>query len=279
MCMAGMWTPVLLRLARHALRTSRLSSGSALSGRLLDPACLDPSYLYPSHHSAAIMNLAHDHEWNVSTGEAKAIQKRLSPEVAVQPLSETYDRPVETVAGVDVSVKGDVAKAAVSVLHLDDLGVIEEVTHRCETPFPYVPGLLSFREMPAVLPALEKLGALPDVLITDSQGYAHPRRFGLACHLGVVLDHPAFGVAKSLLTGSPSANLPAEKGSRVPLVDDGETVGAAVRTRSGVNPVYVSVGHRIMLDEAVDLTLRCCPTYKLPETTRAAHRLSQIDGE
>ena len=152
------------------------------------------------------MNLAHDHEWNVSTGEAKAIQKRLSPEVAVQPLSETYDRPVETVAGVDVSVKGDVAKAAVSVLHLDDLGVIEEVTHRCETPFPYVPGLLSFREMPAVLPALQKLGALPDVLITDSQGYAHPRRFGLACHLGVVLDHPAFGVAKSLLTGSPSTD-------------------------------------------------------------------------
>lgn len=228
-------------------------------------------------HGYALMHLAYDHEWDVSTDEAKAIQKRLAPKVMKQPLSETYDRSVETVAGVDVSVKGDVAKAAISVLRLDDLAVIEEVTHRCNTPFPYVPGLLSFREMPAVLPALEKLDALPDVLITDSQGYAHPRRFGLACHLGVVLDHPAFGVAKSLLTGTPAADLPEEKGSRVLLVDDGETVGAALRTRSNVNPVYVSVGHRITLDEAVDVTLRCSPTYKLPETTRAAHRLSQIE--
>ena len=185
-------------------------------------------------------------------------------------------------AGIDVSIRGDRAKAAVSVLELPDLNVVGEAVYACEVPFPYVPGFLSFREMPAILPALGRLlqdvGALPDVLVTDSQGYAHPRRFGLACHLGVVLDRPAFGVAKSILTGTPDGELSPKKGSTVPLVDADETVGVALRTRTNVNPVYVSIGHRITLEEAVDLTLRCSPRYKIPETTRHAHRLSQIEG-
>jgi len=214
--------------------------------------------------------------------EARAIQDRLAPKVRACSLRETFDRPVRTVAGIDVSIRGDRAKAAVSVLELPDLNVVGEAVYACEVPFPYVPGFLSFREMPAILPALGRLlqdvGALPDVLVTDSQGYAHPRRFGLACHLGVVLDRPAFGVAKSILTGTPDGELSSEKGSTVPLVDGGEPVGVALRTRTDVNPVYVSMGHRITLEEAVDLTLRCSPRYKIPETTRHAHRLSQIEG-
>ena len=211
---------------------------------------------------------------------ARDIQDRLAPKVASCSLQQTLDAPVQTVAGIDVSIRGDRAKAAVSVLALPDLNVVGEAVHECEVPFPYVPGYLSFREMPSILPALDRLlqrtGRLPDVLVTDSQGYAHPRRFGLACHLGVVLDRPAFGVAKSILTGTLSGDLSLEKGSSVPLVDDGEQVGVALRTRSNVNPVYVSIGHRLTLDEAVDLTLRCSPRYKIPETTRHAHRLSQM---
>lgn len=226
-------------------------------------------------------HIAHNHSWDVSVEAARAIQERLAPTVRACSLQTTLDGPVQTVAGVDVSIRGDRAKAAVSVLALPDLNVVGEAVYECEVPFPYVPGFLSFREMPAILPALERLlqdvGTLPDVLITDSQGYAHPRRFGLACHLGVVLDRPAFGVAKSILTGTPAGDLSPEKGSTVPLVDDGEPVGVALRTRSNVNPVYVSIGHRITLEEAVALTLRCSPRYKIPETTRHAHRLSQIE--
>ena len=214
------------------------------------------------------------HDWNVSTDEAKRIQRRLAPEVTERALPDG----VETVAGIDVSVRDDTAQAAVSVLRLPELDVVDEATHRCEVPFPYVPGLLSFREMPAVLPALEQLQATPDVFVTDSHGVAHPRRFGLACHLGVLLDVPAIGVAKSILVGEPQSELGPEKGSRVPLVDDGETVGTVLRTRTDVNPVYVSVGHRCTLDGAADLMLDCSPRYKIPEPTRQAHKLSRAEG-
>ena len=224
----------------------------------------------------------HSHPWNVSTEEARAIQNDLAASVRRCSLQESYDRPVRTIAGIDVSVREETAQAAVSVLSLPDLSVVAEAVHRCPTPFPYVPGYLSFRELPALLPALEQIdremGALPDVLVTDSQGRAHPRRFGLACHLGVLLDHPTFGVAKSLLTGTASGDLSPEKGSTVPLMADDEQVGVALRSRANVNPVYVSVGHRITLEEAVDLTLRCSPRYKIPETTRHAHRLSRSPG-
>lgn len=224
------------------------------------------------------VELAVSHAWDVSPDKARSIQERLAPEVRRTPIQETLGRPVQTVAGIDVSIRGDVAQAAVSVLRLPDLDVVEEAVYRCEVPFPYVPGLLSFREMPAILPALEQLDAWPDVLITDSHGLAHPRRFGLACHLGVVVDRPAFGVAKSILTGTPAGALDSEKGATVPLVDADETIGAVLRTRTDVHPVYVSVGHHILLEEAVDLTLRCSPRYKIPETTRHAHRLSRREG-
>jgi deoxyribonuclease V len=213
----------------------------------------------------------HPHPWDVTPKEAIRIQKRLASEVRAVPL----EKPVETVAGIDVSIRADTAQAAIVVLQLPELDVIDTAIHRCEVPFPYVPGLLSFREMPALLPALEELTVCPDVLMTDSQGLAHPRRFGLACHLGVLLDGPALGVAKSRLTGEPTGDLGTEKGSRVPLMDDGEQVGTLLRTRTDVKPVYVSIGHRMTLDDAVQITLTCSPRYKIPEPTRQAHTLSR----
>ena len=215
--------------------------------------------------------LHHEHPWDVSPKEAMRIQRRLAGEVKATPLEE----PVETVAGIDVSIRDDTAQAAIAVLRLPELERVDEAIYRCEVPFPYVPGLLSFREMPAILPALERLSTRPDVLMTDSQGLAHPRRFGLGCHLGVLLGWPTLGVAKSRLTGKPDGDLDTEKGARVPLIDDGEQVGALLRTRTDVNPVYVSIGHRMTLDDALRLTLACSPRYKIPEPTRHAHRLSQ----
>jgi deoxyribonuclease V len=224
------------------------------------------------------VTLQHEHAWDVSTGEAKALQKRLAPQVRAEPLP----RVPQTVAGVDVSIRGDFAQAAIAVLRLPELEVVAEAVHRCDVPFPYVPGLLSFREMPALLPALRKLDATPDLFMLDSQGLAHPRRFGLACHFGVLLNVPALGVAKSRLEGERAGELSVEKGSRVALLDDddsGETIGAVVRTRDDTNPVYVSIGHRITLDEAVEITLQCSPRYKIPEPTRAAHKLSRKERE
>ncbi len=219
--------------------------------------------------------LQHGHAWDVSPDEAKQIQEQLASEVKTKPLPSG----VETVAGIDVSIRDDTAQAAVAVLALSTLEIVDQAIHRCDVPFPYVPGLLSFRETPPVLPALEQLAVTPDVLMTDSHGLAHPRRFGFACHLGVLLDHPTLGVAKSILVGTPDATLAAEKGSRVPLVDDGETIGCVLRTRTEVNPVYVSVGHRITTDDAVALALDCSPRYKIPEPTRQAHRLSRETKE
>lgn len=215
--------------------------------------------------------LHHAHPWDVTSKEAIRIQQQLADAVRATPL----DQPVKTVAGIDVSIRGDTAQAAIAVLQLPGLERVDEAIHRCDVPFPYVPGLLSFREMPAILPALEQLAVRPDVLMTDSQGLAHPRRFGLACHLGVLLDRPALGVAKSRLIGQPAGELGAEKGRSVPLVDDGDPVGALLRTRTDVKPVYVSIGHRMTLDDAVRITLACSPRYKIPEPTRQAHKLSR----
>lgn len=218
------------------------------------------------------VEIKHAHAWDVSPREAIQIQRDLAACVREEPLAG----PVETVAGVDVSVRGDRAQAAIVVLKLPELEVVDRSLWQCDVPFPYVPGLLSFREMPAILPALERLSIWPDVFMTDSQGRAHPRRFGLACHLGVVLDHPAVGVAKSLLTGRYS-ELPEDAGAHVPLVHKGETVGVALRTRARVNPVFVSVGHRVTLEDAISLTLACTTRYKIPEPTRQAHNYSK-DG-
>lgn len=178
-------------------------------------------------------------------------------------------------AGVDVGFRdgGRLARAAVAVLSFPDLTPLEQALAHCPTCFPYIPGLLSFREVPAVLEALSGLRQLPDLILCDGQGLAHPRRFGIACHLGVLLDLPTIGVAKSRLIGHHEP-LPPEKGAWVPLYDGDECVGAVVRTRAGVRPLYVSIGHRVSLASAIDYVLRCTTRYRLPETTRAAHRLA-----
>lgn len=211
------------------------------------------------------------HSWDVTPEEAVAIQQRLRHQVICQDQLAA----VQTVAGVDVGFEagGAVTRAAVAVLRFPELVVQETGLARSPTRFPYVPGLLSFREVPAVLDALEQLSALPDLLLCDGHGLAHPRRFGLACHLGLLTGLPSIGVAKSLLVGR-HAPLSPERGAWQPLIDHGETVGAALRTRSGVRPVYVSIGHRISLHSAVEYTLRCVTRYRLPETTRQAHRLA-----
>jgi deoxyribonuclease V len=209
------------------------------------------------------------HRWDLTPREAVALQRELAGRTRLAPLG-----PVRTVAGVDVSVRAGHVRAAIVVMTLSPLAVIETATWEGPAAFPYVPGLLSFREMPAVIPAMARLATDPDVFMLDAQGLAHPRRFGLACHLGVVFDRPAFGVAKTRLVGEHRQPGP-ERGERAPLVHDGETVGCVLRTRTSVKPVFVSVGHRATLEEAVALTLTTAPRYKLPEPARLAHRLSK----
>lgn len=209
------------------------------------------------------------HPWDLSPVQARALQEQLATRVRVQPLRE----PVRWVAGVDVSVKGTLARAAVVLLSFPALEPEEAVTAERPIAFPYVPGLLAFREGPAVLAALERLNGRPDLLIFDAQGVAHPRRMGLATHLGVLLDRPAVGCAKSRLCGEHDEPRP-ERGSWVPLSDGGEVIGAVVRTRERVRPVFVSVGHRVTLEDAIGMVLRCCTRYRLPEPTRWAHRVA-----
>lgn len=194
-------------------------------------------------------------------------------------VAEDRSAELRSVAGVDVGFdrrgRSARARAAVAVLSFPGLEPVAESVAEADVTFPYVPGFLSFRELPAVLDTLEGLETSPDLLVCDAHGYAHPRRFGLACHLGVLTGTPTIGVAKSLLVGEHEA-LPAERGSWRPLVDPAteEVIGAAVRTRTGVKPVYVSVGHRVSLETAVRLTLRLATRYRLPETTRRAHLLA-----
>ena len=215
--------------------------------------------------------MPHLHPWPDTVAEARSIQETLAPEV----IREDRLGTIERVAGVDVGFedKGRTTRAAVAVLDFPRLEPVDQAIHRCPTRFPYVPGYLSFREVPAVLDALELLTPQPDLILCDGQGLAHPRRFGLACHLGVLTDIPTIGVAKSRLIGDHEP-LPADKGSWVPLLHKGETIGAVLRTRSKVSPVYVSIGHRSSLPTAIDYVLRRTPKYRLPETTRRAHKLA-----
>ncbi|MEJ2552460.1 MAG: deoxyribonuclease V [Gammaproteobacteria bacterium] len=217
------------------------------------------------------MHIHHRHRWDVTPAEAIAVQRRLSGEVIAV---DRFSR-IDTVAGVDVGFEeqGTVTRAAVAVLSFPDLKPQEYAVARRPTVFPYIPGLLSFREVPAVLDALRRLRRLPDMLLCDGQGQAHPRRFGIACHLGVLTDLPAIGVAKSRLVGS-HAPLAEDKGARQALYDKDEVIGMVLRTRHGIRPLYISVGHRIALDTAVEYVLRCITRYRLPETTRAAHKLA-----
>jgi deoxyribonuclease V len=212
------------------------------------------------------------HEWSLAPREAVELQKRLRGQVRLAPLK----KKIETIAGADISFNkfDPVVYAGVVVLRLPTLEVVEESGVVSETKFPYVPGLLSFRETPSVLEAWARLKTEPDALMLDGQGYAHPRRFGIACHVGLLIERPTLGCAKSVLVGryeEPGE----ERGSRAPLVDPktGETIGAALRTKTRVQPIYVSAGHLIDLDDAVKLTLRCDGGYRQPEPTRRAHLL------
>jgi len=209
------------------------------------------------------------HPWRVSAAEAVAIQQRLRSLV----VAEGEPTNVRYVAGVDMGLRGEIMRAAAVVLDYPTLSVVETNVAEQEVEFPYVPGLLSFREAPAVLGALAGLRRLPDIVFVDGQGIAHPRRFGIAAHLGVLLDRPTIGCAKSILVGHHEPVGPAV-GDRAPLIDRGEVVGYALRTRANFKPVYISVGNLLSLDAAVTWTLRCCRGYRLPEPTRRAHNLA-----
>ena len=202
----------------------------------------------------------------------------LQAELATQVVREDTARKVRCVAGVDVGFEDDgkVTRAAVAVLGFPGLALADRVVVREPTRFPYIPGLLSFRETPAVLAAFERLRAVPDLVLYDGQGIAHPRRFGIASHVGLLLDTPTIGVAKTRLVGE-HRQLPERKGAWVPLVDHGETIGAVLRTRAGVTPLYVSIGHRVSLEGAIRWVMACTTRYRLPETTRWAHHLASVD--
>src|SRR5215211_3231085 len=208
------------------------------------------------------------HDLELSPPEARRLQEELASRVAAEPALDLAG--VKHVAGADVSTQGDMAYATVVVLDFPGLSPVEVQGFQAPLRFPYVPGLLSFRELPSVVGALEKVRTEVDALILDAQGIAHPRRMGLASHLGIFLDVPSVGCAKSLLVGS-FEEPGREKGSATDLVHRGEVVGKVLRTRDGVSPVYVSVGNGIDLESSVELVLACCTKYRLPESTRQAH--------
>ncbi len=216
------------------------------------------------------------HRWDVSPDEAVAIQAELRQEV----ITEDRLGPIRTVAGVDAGFldEGATTRAAVAVLDFPALTLREQAVITQPTTFPYIPGFLSFREIPAVMAALSQLSALPDLILCDGHGIMHPRRMGIAAHLGVLLNHPTIGVGKSHLIGSYPA-VPDERGAWVPVTHRGETIGAVLRTRVGVKPLYVSPGHRISLATAIDYVMACTPKYRLPETTRIADRLASARGQ
>lgn len=212
-----------------------------------------------------------DHSWDLTPAEARSLQLELCSQIVT---TDRFVKP-DTVAGVDVGfeAQGKITRAAVAVLSFPELKPMDQALARQPTRFPYVPGLLSFREIPAILEAMQRLRQAPDMLLCDGQGLAHPRRFGLACHLGLLTDIPSIGVAKSRLIGT-SDKLPEEKGSWTPLKHKDEIIGAVLRTRTKVKPLYISVGHRISLESAIHYVLACTTRFKLPETTRAAHKLA-----
>jgi deoxyribonuclease V len=238
----------------------------------------------------AIMEIKKLHNWNLSYSQAIALQKSLSAKVQ---MIELKNQP-KTIAGIDCALSEDNQKiiAAVIVLRRQtaqknlwgtpvlscesknggDFEVIETADTIQKINFPYIPGLLSFRESPACIAAVEKLKNEPDVFLIDGQGLAHPRRFGLACHLGLFFDKPTIGCAKSRLTGYFEDPAP-EKGSFSPLKDGNEIIGAVVRTRTNVDPIFVSVGNKCLLNDAIKITIDCTTKYRIPEPTRLAHQL------
>jgi deoxyribonuclease V len=230
------------------------------------------------------------HNWNLSYSQAIALQKTLSEKVQQIELK----KQPKTIAGIDCALSKDNQKiiAAVVVLRMQtaqkdlwgpaessSFEIIETADTVKKINFPYIPGLLSFRESPACIAAVEKLKNEPDAFLIDGQGIAHPRRFGLACHLGLLFDKPTIGCAKSRLIGT-FEEPPLEKGSYSPLKDGNEIIGAVVRTRTNVEPVFVSVGNKCTLEDTIKITLACTTKYRIPEPTRLAHQLvSRLKAE
>jgi deoxyribonuclease V len=222
------------------------------------------------------MHIQHRHDWNISPQEAIALQKQLAAEIISNKPLDLEN--VRLVAGVDVSVKDNVSQAAVVVLSYPDFQIVEtQLAHR-PTPFPYIPGLLSFREGPVLEEAFQNLQNEPDVFIFDGMGTAHPRRIGIASHMGLWLQKPTVGCGKTLLIGR-YGELGQEKGSFSELVDKGQIIGAAVRTRTATNPVFISPGHLADLSTSIELIMRCTPKYRLPEPIRQAHNAAGQFGE
>ena len=212
------------------------------------------------------------HSWKLKPPQAAALQARLSRRVVRQTRMNLED--IETVAGVDTGYRDNNARAAVVVMRLADLEILEETVATLPVRFPYVPGLLAFREGPVIMEALAGLKTAPDLLMFDGQGIAHPRRFGVASHIGLLLDMPAVGCAKTRLAGDyQPPQRPA--GSISLLTDANETIGAVVRTRTGVKPVFVSIGHRMDLNDSIRVVLKSCRAYRLPEPLRRADHLSR----
>lgn len=207
--------------------------------------------------------------WEMTVAQAREIQQTLRGRLVTEPPSGFAPR---LVAGADVSMERFVhyGYAAIVVIDLHTMHVVDEAAAAAELRFPYVPGYLSFRELPPLQTCWDALRVRPDLVVFDGHGYAHPRRFGLACHGGVLWDVPSIGCAKNPFIGT-HGPLGDERGATAPIVHEGETVGMVVRTRAGTKPLYVSAGHRMDLPTAVELVLRLAPKYRQPETTRLAH--------
>ncbi|WP_097461653.1 deoxyribonuclease V [Mangrovitalea sediminis] len=216
-------------------------------------------------------------QWaSLSPKDAIALQRAEAGRIILQ---DQLPARINTVAGVDVGFEDkNTARAAVVVLRLSDLSPLDYSIARQPVAFPYIPGLLSFRECPVILKALEQLSEQPDLLLCDGQGIAHPRRLGIASHIGLLTGLPSIGVAKSRLTGQ-HGPVPENRGEWTPLTDGAECIGAVLRTRAGVNPLYVSAGHRISLPTAIDYVMACTTRYRLPETTRWADGIASARGQ
>lgn len=209
------------------------------------------------------------HRWDVTPSEARQIQEQVRAHVSRKNAREL--RNIKYVAGVDCALRNSHAIAAVPVLRFDTLELVDLAVVEKPLTFPYVPGLLTFRECPAILAAMDQLKVQPDLVMVDGQGIAHPRRIGIAAHLGVLLDKPTIGCAKSRLIGTHDE--PYHKaGCYTDLWDKDDLIGAVLRTRDNVNPLFISIGHKINLPTAIDLVLECCRGYRLPEPTRLAHQ-------
>ena len=210
------------------------------------------------------------HRWDLTPQEALALQQQWRAYV----IREDAFGEIRHVAGLDVSydARHKIAQAVISVLCYPDLNPKTSAYAERKVTFPYVPGLLSFREIPPLLDCFEKLDLIPDLLLCDGHGIAHPRRFGLACHLAILLDLPSIGIAKRRLIGE-HAPVQQERGAWQPLCDGDEMIGAALRTKPQAKPVFISIGHRVSLETALRIVLECTPQYRLPETTRWAHHL------